>query len=48
VIWQKPFHNIQAQAGDDFEVDLPALGAPLINRLVIEPGGLALHDTRSL
>jgi hypothetical protein len=40
--------NIQVQAGDVFEVDLPALGAPLVNRLVIEPGGLALHDTRAL
>jgi hypothetical protein len=40
--------GIQLQAGDEFEVDLPALGAPLINRLVIEPGGLALHDTRVL
>ena len=40
--------NIQAQAGDEFEVDLPALGAPLVNRLVIEPGGLGLHDTRAL
>ena len=40
--------NIQLQAGDEFEVDLPALGAPLVNRLVIEPGGLALHDTRTL
>jgi hypothetical protein len=40
--------NIQLQAGDEFEVDLPALGPPLINRLVIEPGGLGLHDTRVL
>jgi hypothetical protein len=40
--------NIQVQAGDEFEVDLPALGPPLVNRLVIEPGGLALHDTRAL
>lgn len=40
--------DIQLQAGDEFEVDLPALGAPLINRLVIEPGGLGLHDTRAL
>jgi hypothetical protein len=40
--------NIQLQAGDVFEVDLPALGATLVNRLVIEPGGLALHDTRAL
>jgi len=40
--------NVQLQAGDEFEIDLPALGAPLINRLVIEPGGLGLHDTRAL
>ena len=40
--------NIQVQAGDEFEVDLPALGAPLVNRLLIEPGGLALHETRAL
>ncbi len=40
--------NIQVQAGDEFEVELPALGAPLTNRLIIEPGGLALHDTRVL
>jgi hypothetical protein len=40
--------DIQLQAGDEFEVDLPALGPPLINRLVIEPGGLGLHDTRVL
>jgi hypothetical protein len=40
--------NIVARAGDEFEIDLPALGAPLINRLLIEPGGLALHDTAAL
>jgi hypothetical protein len=40
--------NIQARAGDEFEVDLPALGAPLINRLAVEPGGLSLHDIRIL
>jgi hypothetical protein len=40
--------NVQLQAGDEFEIDLPALGAPLINRLIIEPGGLALHETRAL
>jgi hypothetical protein len=40
--------DIKVQAGDEFEIDLPALGAPLVNRLVIEPGGLALHDTRAL
>jgi hypothetical protein len=40
--------NLQLRAGDEFEVDLPALGSPLINRLEIEPGGLNLHDTRVL
>jgi hypothetical protein len=40
--------NVRVQAGDEFEVDLPAFGAPLINRLLVEPGGLALHDTRLL
>ena len=35
--------NITVQAGDEFEIDLPALGAPLVNALAIEPGGLALH-----
>ena len=40
--------NLQLQAGDEFEIDLPALGAPLVNRLIIEPGGLALHETRAL
>ena len=40
--------NITVQAGDEFEVDLPALGAPLINKLLIEPGGLSLHDTAAL
>jgi hypothetical protein len=40
--------GIKLQSGDEFEVDLPMLGAPLINRLLIEPGGLALHDTRVL
>jgi hypothetical protein len=40
--------NIQVRAGDEFEVDLPALGAPLVNRLAVEPGGLSLHDIRIL
>jgi hypothetical protein len=40
--------GIVTQAGDEFEVDLPALGAPLVNKLLIEPGGLALHDTAAL
>lgn len=40
--------NIKAQAGDEFEIDLPALGAPLTNTLLIEPGGLAMHETAAL
>ena len=40
--------NIKVQAGDEFEIDLPALGAPLVNKLLIEPGGLALHETAVL
>jgi hypothetical protein len=40
--------NIRTQVGDEFEVDLPALGAPLVNKLLIEPGGLELHDTAAL
>jgi hypothetical protein len=40
--------NIRVQAGDEFEVDLPALGAPLSNPLAVVPGGLALHDLRAL
>jgi len=40
--------GIVTQAGDEFEIDLPALGAPLINKLLIEPGGLSLHDTAAL
>jgi hypothetical protein len=40
--------NVRVQPGDEFEVDLPALGAPLINRLAIEAGGLALDGIRTL
>ena len=40
--------GIVTQAGDEFEIDLPALGAPLVNKLLIEPGGLALHETAVL
>ena len=40
--------NIRLQAGDEFEIDLPALGSPLLNKLLIEPGGLALHETAAL
>jgi hypothetical protein len=40
--------GIKAQAGDQFEVDLPALGATLINPLAIEPCIHALHTTTAL
>jgi hypothetical protein len=40
--------GIKVQAGDQFEIDLPALGAALVNPLAIEPGGLSLHETESL
>jgi hypothetical protein len=40
--------QVQVQPGDEFEIELPALGAPLVNRLVVEPGGLELHDTRAI
>ncbi len=31
--------NIKVHPGDEFEIDLPALGAPLRNELAVEPGG---------
>ncbi len=37
--------GIKTRAGDVFEIDLPALGAPLINELAIEPGGLGPNST---
>jgi hypothetical protein len=40
--------NIRVQAGDQFEVDVPALGAPLVNRLAVEPGGHTFGDTTAL
>jgi hypothetical protein len=40
--------NVKVQPGDEFEIDLPALGAPLINKLELEPGGLALHGVATL
>jgi hypothetical protein len=40
--------NIKVQPGDEFEIDLPALGAPLTNPLAVEPGGHALGGTRTL
>jgi hypothetical protein len=40
--------GVKLQAGDEFEVDLPALGFPLVNPLLVVPGGLALHDVSVL
>jgi len=40
--------NIKVQPGDEFEVDLPALGAPLRNRLAVEPAGYAFDATIAL
>jgi len=40
--------QIKVQAGDQFEIDLPALGAPLINKLELEPGGLDLNGVAAL
>lgn len=40
--------NIRVAPGDEFEIDLPALGAPLRNRLAVEAAGHGLGDTRSL
>jgi hypothetical protein len=37
--------NIRVQPGDEFEIDLPALGAPLRNGLAVEPGGHRLGGT---
>lgn len=40
--------NIKVEPGDEFEIDLPALGAPLTNPLAVEPGGHGLDGTRTL
>jgi hypothetical protein len=40
--------NIKVQAGDRFEIDLPALGAPLTNKLEVEAGGLAMNEIVAL
>jgi hypothetical protein len=40
--------DIRVEPGDVFEVDLPALGAPLTNALVVTPSGFALHDVHPL
>jgi len=40
--------NVRVEPGDEWEIDLPALGAPLRNELAIEPGGHALGATSVL
>jgi hypothetical protein len=40
--------GIRAQPGDVFEVDLPDLGAPLVNPLAQVPGGFELGAVRAL
>lgn len=40
--------NIRVEPGDEFEIDLPALGAPLINRLAVEAGGHTFGGTTAL
>lgn len=40
--------GIRAQPGDVFEVDLPDLGAPLVNPLARVPGGFELGGVRAL
>jgi hypothetical protein len=40
--------GIKAAPGDEFEIDLPALGAPLVNRLAVEPGGHLVDGTVAL
>lgn len=40
--------NIKVEPGDEFEIDLPALGAPLTNPLAVEPGGHSPGGTKTL
>jgi hypothetical protein len=40
--------GIKVQAGDEFEIDLPALGAPLVNKLGVESGGLTMNGIATL
>jgi hypothetical protein len=40
--------NIRVEPGDVFEVELPALGAPLRNPLAVTAGDFSLHGVRSL
>jgi hypothetical protein len=40
--------GIRVEPGEQFEIDLPALGAPLVNPLAIAAGGFALNGVRTL
>jgi hypothetical protein len=40
--------GVRVEAGDEWEIDLPALGAPLRNPLAVVQGGLALGGVRTL
>jgi len=40
--------GIRVEPGDRFEVDLPALGAPLVNPLAVVAGGFGLRGVRAL
>jgi hypothetical protein len=40
--------GIRVEPGEQFEIDLPAMGAPLVNPLVVEAGGFGLGGVREL
>ncbi len=40
--------GIRVEPGDVFEIDLPALGAPLVNPLTVTPGGFAPYGVQAL
>jgi hypothetical protein len=40
--------GIRVDAGDAFEVDLPALGAPLVNTLAVAPAGFTPYGVQAL
>jgi hypothetical protein len=40
--------GIRVEPGDEFEIDLPALGAPLVNALAVTPGGFAPYGVQAL
>jgi hypothetical protein len=40
--------GIRVEPGDEFEIDLPALGAPLVNPLAVTPVGFAPYGVQAL